>query len=70
MVSKLPVFTVALILGLCDVLAVIAAWSLKETMGKPMDDELEESSDGDGGDSSGRGGAEVEFMQNPMASSL
>ena len=37
-VSKLPVFTVALILGLCDVLAVIAAWSLKETMGKPMDD--------------------------------
>ena len=47
MVSKLPVVDVALILSLCNGIAVLAAWSLKETMGKAMDKNSEEEAEGD-----------------------
>ena len=38
-VSTIPTTTVAFVLGMCNILAAIAAWSLHETMGKAMDDD-------------------------------
>ena len=40
-VSSLNTLTVALILGLCNMVAVVAAWSLPETAGQALDKSIE-----------------------------